>query len=120
MIAPFNIQRDRWSIREIIMDEGDRPGRGGFAFVLDDEHFPYFQHPVSNHFAAALDRGVAGESSPPIILSKNGERVEVRPAAHEVSVITPAGVTRTLSVAEAQKLAKDLIAPLARTLASED
>jgi hypothetical protein len=66
MIMPFNISRDRWSLTEIIMDEGDRPGRGGFAFVLDDEHFPYFKYPKSKEFADALRNAVAGKQSSPV------------------------------------------------------
>ncbi|WP_441280161.1 hypothetical protein [Bradyrhizobium sp. 63_E2_N1_3] len=118
MVMPFNISRDRWSLKEIIMDEGDRPGRGGFAFVLDDEHFPYFQYPKSRDFADALKWAAVGKPSSPIDLATDGS-IQVSPTSSgDVAVRTPAGATRNLSASEAQCLAKDLISPLAQTIAS--
>lgn len=118
MVMAFKISRDRWSLKEIIMDEGDRPGQGGFAFVLDDEHFPYFKYPKSRDFAEALKSAATGNPSAPIELAADLS-IQVSPSSSgDVAVKTPSGVIRSLSDDEAQCLAKDLISPLAQTIAS--
>ena len=119
MTTPFNISRDRWSLREIIMDEGDRAGRGGFALVLDDEHFPYFRYPQSRVLADALNQAADGAEAPPVALGE-GTPVQVRPTPQAVLVLSPAGATRALSIGEAKLLARDLLNPLAQTLTGQD
>lgn len=118
MVTPFSISRERWSLKEIIMDEGDRPGRGGFALVLDDEHFPYFRYPLSRQLAEALNLAADGQGALTIALAENAT-VAIETGNALVIVRTPAGARRELSVNEAKSLARDLIEPLAQTLTGQ-
>ncbi|WP_316195919.1 MULTISPECIES: hypothetical protein [unclassified Bradyrhizobium] len=115
MSKAFDIRRERWSLKEIWQKDGDRPGRGAFALVLDDEHFPYFRHPQSNHLAEALIQAAAGSEAPSIVLDE-GNPIRIVPEGDKVLVHSPAGARRQLSIGETRLLAKDLLSPLAQTL----
>ncbi|WP_213285927.1 hypothetical protein [Bradyrhizobium sp. sGM-13] len=115
MTTRFKIHRDRWSLEEVWEKEGDRPGRGAFALVLDDEHFPYFRYPQSRHIADALTEAAKGQDTKPVALQD--ATIQIRPAPNgAVQITTPAGRECQLSINEARQLARDLIEPLAQTL----
>jgi hypothetical protein len=113
VVAWFNIRRERWTLEEIPTDKDDRPGRGAFALILDNERFPSFRHPQSRCLAKALEKAAAGCEAPAITLGS--VQLQVQPVSDGVQVLTPAGAIRMLSIREAMLLAKDLVKPLAQT-----
>ncbi len=114
MTIPFKIIRDRWTLHEVMSDEMDRPGRGAFALVIDDEHFPHFRHPQSREFALALESAASGGAGGTVKLGATAIKIEK--SLGGVTIHTPAGVDRKFNVDEARGLARDLTEPLARTL----
>jgi hypothetical protein len=114
MTIPFKIIRDRWILQEVMSDELDRPGRGAFALVLDDEHFPHFRHPQSREFALALER--AAEGGPGGTVKLGDSEIKIEKSLGGVTIHTPAGVDCKLNVDDARGLSRDLTEPLAQTL----
>jgi hypothetical protein len=114
MTIPFKIIRDRWTLHEIMSDELDRPGRGAFALVLDDEHFPHFRHPQSREFALALES--AAEGGPGGTVKLGDTVIKIEKGLGGVTIHTPAGADRKFNVDDARGLSRDLTEPLAQTL----
>jgi hypothetical protein len=114
MPIPFKIIRDRWTLHEVMSDEMDRPGRGAFALVLDDEHFPHFKHPQSKEFALALES--AAEGGPGGTVKLGDTTITIEKGLGGVTIHTPAGLDRKFNVDDALGLARDLTSPLAQTL----
>jgi hypothetical protein len=114
MTLPFKIIRDRWTLHEIKSDELDRPGRGAFALVIDDEHFPHFRYPQSREFGLALERAVSGGAGGTVKIGDREIKIEKSPGG--VTIRTPAGVDRKFNVDDARGLARDLTSPLAQSL----
>jgi hypothetical protein len=110
----FKVVRDRWKLEEVLTDEMDRPGRGAFALVVDDEHFPHFRYPQSREFALALERAASGGAGGAVKLGDSEIKIEKSPGG--VTIHTPAGADREFNVGEARTLARDLTSPLAQTL----
>jgi hypothetical protein len=115
MTIPFKIIRDRWTLHEVMSDELDRPGRGAFALVVDDEHFPHFRYPQSREFALALESAASGGAGGIVKVGDTEIKIEKIPSGG-VAVHTPAGVDRKFNVDDARGLARDLTSPLAQTL----
>lgn len=115
MPKPFKIIRDRWTLHEVMSDETDRPGRGAFALVIDDEPIPHFKYPQSAEFALALESAASGGLGGTVKLGDCTIKVEKSPNGG-VTVSTPAGVDRKFNVDDALGLARDLTSPLAQTL----
>src|SRR6202035_2435902 len=105
MTIPFKIIRDRWTLHEVMSDEMGRPGRGAFALVVDDEHFPHFRHPQSREFALALESAASGGAGGLVTIDDTEIKIEKSPAGG-VAIRTPAGVDRKFSVDEARGLAR--------------
>jgi hypothetical protein len=114
MTTPFKVIRDRWTLQEVMSDELDRPGRGAFALVIDDEHFPHFRYPQSREFALALESAASGGHGGTVKLGDSEIKIEKSPDG--ASIHTPAGVDRKFNVDDARGLARDLTSPLAQTL----
>jgi len=114
MTIPFKIIRDRWTLHEITSDELERPGKGAFALVLDDEHFPHFKHPQSREFALALESAASGGAGGMVTLGNIAIKIEK--GLGGVTIHTPAGADRKFNVDDALGLARDLTSPLAQTL----
>jgi hypothetical protein len=114
MTRPFKVIRDRWTLHEVMSEELDRPGRGAFALVVDDEHFPYFRYPQSREFALALESAASGGAGGMVKLGDIAIKIEKSLGA--VTIHTPAGADRKFNVDEARGLARDLTSPLAQTL----
>jgi hypothetical protein len=95
-------------------DEMDRPGRGAFALVVDDEHFQHFRYPLSREFALALESAASGGAGGTVKLGDTAIKIEK--SIGGVTIHTPAGADRKFNVDDARGLARDLTSPLAQTL----
>lgn len=114
MTARINIIRDRWTIREIPSETGQR--LAALALVIGDEHFPYLEYPDTRRLSEGLSEAADGGSKCEITIGE--ERIVVESLSDGVR-ITCSGSYK-LTTSDARQLAKDLVEPLAQTLTGKD
>src|SRR5260221_12977009 len=106
MTIPFKIIRDRWTLHEVMSDEMDRPGRGAFALVIDDEHFPHFRHPQSREFALALESAASGGAGGTVKLGATAIKIEKSLGGDTIH--TPPGGDRKINADQTPGLVQKL------------
>ena len=94
-------------------DELDRPGRGAFALVIDDEHLPHLDIRHLAKLQSPWKAQVPAAKAGPSILAIT--ELELK-SGQTVSSSTAPAVPKIFSVTEARLLAEGLRSPLAQAL----